>query len=59
MSVPLELTSKAQTVVLCVLMSVLKCAYLSDLYLCCQCMLCFMGYVSSNSFASFCPVLGL
>ena len=48
--VPLEPTSKAQTGVLCVLMSVLKCAYLSDLYLCCLCMLCSMGHVSSEFF---------
>ena len=51
--VPLEPTSKAQTEVLCVLMSVFKCAYLSDLYLCCLGMLCLMGLVSSNNLAFF------
>ena len=51
--VPLELTSKAQTVVLCVLISVSKCAYLSALYLCCLFMLCSMGHVSSKIVAFF------
>ena len=51
--VPLELTPNAQTVVVCLLISVSKCEYLSALCSIFLFMMCSMGHVGSNSFASF------